>query len=236
MRLCEISQSIDHALLHPTMTDDGARDGCAFAGEAGVASVCVRPCHVTLAATVLRGAATAVGTVVGFPHGGHTTPVKCIELEQAVVDGAREIDAVVNIGKLLSGAWEYVESEVEALARRSHALAVPLKLIFETGYLSSPEMKVRLCRICVDAGVAFVKTSTGFGFISTGSDRYTPSGAVDDDLALMVATVAGRARVKASGGIRCLDDVLRVMALGADRVGTSATRAILDEARARGYR
>ncbi len=234
MELEAIANRIDHALLHPTLTDAELRDGCAAAVRAGVACVCVKPFHVPLAAEALAsGSRTVVGTVVGFPHGANPIAVKCFETEHAAARGAREIDAVVNIGKVLSEDWEYLHSEIAALTAACRDLRVTLKVILESGYLPSTPLKVRLCEMCADLGAQYVKTSTGFGFTRTSTGSYEPFGATDDDIKLMVATVGARARVKASGGIRSLDDFLRVVRLGAHRVGTSATVAILREARER---
>ena len=229
-RLADLAKLIDHSLLHPTMTDEDIRKGCALAKRYGVASVCVKPYAVRMAAEILRGSKVAVGAVVGFPHGNSTIDIKLAEAEKACDDGATELDAVVNVGKVLSGDWEYVEREVNALvdaARRRKAL---LKVIFENDFLPDDATKAHLCRICSAAGVDFVKTSTGYGFVKQKDGSYNYRGATDHDLALMRRECPSGVRVKAAGGVRTLDDVLRVRALGATRIGASATEAILDEA------
>lgn len=234
-RLADIASLIDHSLLHPTMTDDEIRRGCELARRCGVASVCVKPYATAMAAAILRGSTVAVGAVVGFPHGNSRVDIKLAEAEKACDDGATELDAVVNVGKVLSGDWEYVEREVTALvevARRRKAL---LKVIFENDFLPDDATKVRLCRICSAAGVDFVKTSTGYGFVKQKAGGYNYRGATDHDLALMRRECPPAVQVKAAGGVRTLDDVLRVRALGVTRIGASATEAILEEAKRRGY-
>ncbi len=234
-RLADIAKLIDHSLLHPTMTDEDIRKGCELAKRYGCASVCVKPYAVRMASEILRGSKVAVGAVVGFPHGNSRTEIKVLEAERACDDGAAELDAVVNIGKVLSGDWEYVEREVRslvALARRRRAI---LKVIFENDFLPDDATKARLCRLCSDAGVDFVKTSTGYGFVKQKDGTYSYRGATDHDLALMRRECPPAVQVKAAGGVRTLDDVLRVAALGVTRIGASATESILEEARRRGY-
>lgn len=234
MELKAITGLIDHALLHPTLTDEEVVRGCELAASYAVASVCVKPCHVPLAANVLGGCGVLTGTVIGFPHGGSAVEVKRYEIRAAIAAGAEEIDAVVNVGKVLSADWEYVDHELRLLQAACRRGGVKLKLIFETDYLTSREAKIRLCNSCVAAGIAFVKTSTGFGYVKNPAGSFESQGATDDDLRLMLQCVAGRAQVKASGGIRTLEDVLRVKALGVTRVGTSATETIVLEAQTSG--
>lgn len=234
-RLADIAKLIDHSLLHPTMTDDEIRRGCETARRWGCASVCVKPYAVAMAAAILRGSKVAVGAVVGFPHGNSTVEVKLAEAERALDDGATELDAVVNVGKVLSGDWEYIEREVSALVAVAHRRGALLKVIFENDFLADDATKVRLCRIASATGVDFVKTSTGYGFVKQKDGGYGYRGATDHDLALMRRECPPEVQVKAAGGVRTLDDVLRVRALGATRIGASATEAILDEARRRGY-
>jgi len=234
-RLADIAKLIDHSLLHPTMTDEDIRKGSELARRCGVASVCVKPYGVRMAAEILRGSKVAVGAVVGFPHGNSTVEIKLAEAEHACDDGAVELDAVVNVGKVLSGDWEYVEREIRALvnlARQRHAI---LKVIFENDFLPDDPTKARLCKVCSDAGVDFVKTSTGYGFVKQKDGTYNYRGATDHDLALMRRECPSTVQVKAAGGVRTLDDVLRVRALGVTRIGASATESILEEARRRGY-
>jgi deoxyribose-phosphate aldolase len=139
---------IDHSLLHPTMTDEELKAGCELAAKYRVASVCIKPYAVKMAAELLRGSGVAVGAVIGFPHGSSTTEVKRFETATACRDGAREIDMVMNIGKALSGDWEYVEADVRAVCEEAHAHGAIVKVIFENDYLSGDEIKIRLCRIC----------------------------------------------------------------------------------------
>jgi deoxyribose-phosphate aldolase len=234
--LRDLAKMIDHSLLHLTLTDRELTDGCALARRLDVASACIKPYAVPLARETLAGSDLAVGTVIGFPHGNSRVDVKLAETERALADGATEIDAVVNLGKVLSGDWGYVEDEI----CRLNALAVGggglLKLIFENDYVTRDEDKVRLCRICSEHAVAFVKTSTGYGFVRRPDGLYSYAGATDHDLALMRRASAPSVQVKAAGGVRTLDDLLRVRGLGATRAGATATEAILAEAVCRGYR
>src|SRR5438067_11568141 len=213
---------IDHSLLQQTLTDAGLEEGCRLARAYDVASVCIKPYAVRLAAEVLKGSAVAVGTVVGFPHGGHVTAVKVAEAERALADGARELDMVVNIGKVLGKDWKYVGQDIGAVVTAAHAGGALVKVIFQNCFLAD-EHKELLCRLCGEAGADFVKTSTGYG----------DGGATDHDLALMRRCSPPAVRVKAAGGVRTLDRLLAVRALGVSRVGATATKAILDEARAR---
>lgn len=230
-----LAKMIDHSLLHPTLTDQAVASGCELARRYGVATACVKPCSVRLAKGVLAGSGVGVGTVVGFPHGSQTSAVKLREAEQGLADGAVEFDMVVNIGKVLGGDWDYVESEIRAINAAVAAGGALLKVIFETDYLEDVHV-VRLCGICSSAGVAFVKTSTGFGFVRQANGMYSYRGATDHHLTLMRANCPEMVRVKAAGGLRTLDDLLRVRALGVARIGATATEAILEEARRRGYR
>ena len=164
----------------------------------------------------------AVGTTIGFPHGGHVTAIKVAESRQAAADGARELDMVVNIGKVLSGDWHYVADDMRAVVEAAHRDGALVKVIFENCFLNDAQ-KERLCEICGEAGADFVKTSTGYG----------DGGATDDDLRLMRRCSPPRVQVKAAGGVRTLDRLLAVRALGVTRVGATATKAILDECNAR---
>jgi len=187
-----------------------------------VASVCIKPYAVARAAQLLAGSPVAVGTTVGFPHGGHCTPIKADEARRALADGARELDMVVNIGKALSGDWRFVADDIAAVVTVAHAGGALVKVIFENCFLKT-EHKEQLCRICAEVGADFVKTATGYG----------DGGATDDDLILMRRSCPPTVQVKAAGGVRSLDRLLAVRALGVTRVGATATRAILDECRAR---
>jgi deoxyribose-phosphate aldolase len=218
----EIAKMIDHSLLQPTLTDSELQEGCRLAREYDVASVCIKPYAVRLVADWLTGSLVAVGTTVGFPHGGHTTSVKATEAEQAIRDGARELDMVVNIGKVLSKDWNYVTNDIRAVIEVAHQRKAIIKVIFENCYLDD-EQKERLCQICGELRADFVKTSTGFG----------SSGSVDEDLRLMRRCSPAHVRLKAAGGIRTFERLLAVRELGVTRVGATATKAILDECKAR---
>jgi deoxyribose-phosphate aldolase len=218
----QIAKMLDHSLLQPTLTDAELEQGCRLARDYDVASVCIKPYAVRLAAKLLAGSTVAVGTTIGFPHGAHTTDVKVTEAEIAVNEGARELDMVVNIGKVLSKDWAYVAKDIEAVVEMGHMQRALVKVIFENCFLTN-EHKEQLCRICGEVGADFVKTSTGYGV----------TGASDDDLRLMRRCAPPRIQVKAAGGVRTFDRLLEVRALGVTRVGATATKAILDECKAR---
>jgi deoxyribose-phosphate aldolase len=232
----ELAKMIDHSLLHPTMTDQELEEGCELAARYGVASVCIKPYYVRRAAELLKGSGVKVGAVVGFPHGGSTTEDKRYETELACQDGATEIDMVMNIGKALSGDWSYVESDIKAVCEEAHRREAKVKGIFENDYLSrggaglsGEEFKRKLCHLCERAGADWVKTSTGYGFVKGPDGKYNYQGATEADLKLMRANVTTRVEVKAAGGVRDLDGLLRVRELGATRCGATATAAMLEE-------
>jgi deoxyribose-phosphate aldolase len=218
----DVAKTIDHSLLRPELDDAFVEDGCRLAAAYDVASVCVRPADVTRAASLLAGTDVRVGTTVGFPHGSHTTAIKVAEARQALADGALELDMVLLIGALRSGRDADVQADIAAVVDVAHGAGAIVKVIFENAYLTDDE-KVRACRLTEAAGGDFVKTSTGFA----------PSGATHDDLRLMRANTSPHIGVKAAGGVRTLDALLEVMALGVTRVGATATAAILDDFRAR---
>jgi deoxyribose-phosphate aldolase len=218
----DIAKMLDHSLLQQMLTDTELEQGCLVAREYDVASVCIKPYAVRRAAGLLAGSTVAVGTVVGFPHGGHVTAIKVAEAEQAMTDGARELDMVVNIGKVLSKDYRCVAADVAAVVEAAHRRGALVKVIFENCFLAD-EHKEALCRICGEVGADFVKTSTGYG----------SAGALDDDLRLMRRCSPPRVQVKAAGGVRTLDRLLEVRALGVSRVGATASKPILDECRAR---
>lgn len=233
--LRSIAKVIDHSLLHPTLTDEELRQGCRFAERAGVAAVCIKPYAVPLAREILAGSDVAVGSVVGFPHGNSRIEIKVKEAETACADGAAELDAVVNIGKVLSEDWEYISEEIRLLSEVAVGNGAILKVIFENDFLHDDAFRIKLCRICNNHAVAFVKTSTGYGFVKQENGLYAYRGATDHDLKLMRKECVPRIQVKAAGGVRTLDDVLRVLKLGMTRIGVSATAAILEEAKRRGF-
>jgi deoxyribose-phosphate aldolase len=228
----ELAKMIDHSLLHPTMTDAGIAEGCRLAREYDVATACVKPYAIELAKGILDGSDVGICPVIGFPHGNSTIAIKVAEAAAAAMAGGSEIDAVVNAGKTLGGDWSYVREEVHAINEAVLAHGAILKVIFENDYLEDAHI-VRLCEICSDIGVAFVKTSTGYGFVKQPDGAYNYKGATDHHLRLMREHCAPGVRIKAAGGVRTLDDLLRVRALGAARVGATATQSILEEAKRR---
>jgi deoxyribose-phosphate aldolase len=219
-----LATAIDHSLLRPELTVGEVHAGCELAAGYEVASVCVRPADVALARGVLESSGVAVGTVVGFPHGSHTTATKVFEAERALADGATELDMVISIGRLRSGEDEAVREDIAAVTSVAAGRAI-VKVILENAYLSDDE-KVRGCKLAEAAGADFVKTSTGFA----------PGGATIADLRLMRASVSPEVKVKAAGGVRSLDALLEVISVGADRVGATQTAAILDDFRRRAER
>jgi deoxyribose-phosphate aldolase len=216
----QAAKMIDHSLLQPTLTDADLEAGCKLARDYNVASVCIKPYAVKQAALWLKGSTVAVGTTIGFPHGGHTTAIKVAEAERALADGATELDMVVNIGKVLSGDWGFVADDIRAVVDVAHKSKALVKVIFENCFLKDNH-KEQLCRICGEVRADFVKTSTG----------YAESGATDEDLRLMRRFSPSHVQVKAAGGVRTYQRLLAVRALGVSRVGATATKTILDEAR-----
>lgn len=217
----QLAKTIDHSLLRPELTEADVIAGCELAARYHVASVCVKPCHVRLAVEQLANSDVKVGTVVGFPHGGHTTFVKVAEAKDAMANGAEELDMVLNIGELRSGNYDLVSKDIRAVVFASHGRAL-VKVIFENAYLND-EQKKMACRLTEQAGADFVKTSTGFA----------PGGATLEDVRLMRASVGPQIQVKAAGGVRTLDAALAMIDAGVTRMGATATAAILDEFRQR---
>jgi deoxyribose-phosphate aldolase len=218
----DIAKMIDHSLLRPFYTDAELEQGCDLALRYDVASVCIKPYAVKRAAAILAGSGVKATTTVGFPHGGHATAIKLAEAEQALTDGATELDMVINIGKALSSDWDYVCADIDAVVRAGHAAGALVKVIFENCYLQD-EHKIRLCEICGEVGADWVKTSTGYG----------SGGAVMDDLRLMRKHAPAHVQVKAAGGITTLDLALEVRAIGGTRFGTLQTVEILEECKQR---
>ncbi len=217
-----IAKRIDHSLLGPTLTEADLEAGCRLAAAYNVASVCIKPFAVKLAARILMGTDVAVGTTIGFPHGGHLSAVKVFETERAIDDGATELDMVVNIGQALGGSWDAVAHDIAAVVEAAHARGAIVKVILENCYLSPAEI-VRLCHICGEVNADYVKTSTGYG----------SGGATHEDLMLMRDAAPAHVKLKAAGGIRTLDQAIAVVNLGCDRIGLSRTAEILDELKAR---
>jgi deoxyribose-phosphate aldolase len=213
---------IDHSLLSPSLTTGELEEGIALAGQYDVASVCILPYYLARSAELLRGTAVRASTTIGFPHGGHTTAIKLAEARQALKDGGQELDVVINISKARSGDWQYVRDELAQMADCIHAGGAKIKIIFENAYLDDAQ-KIRLCEICAEIGADWVKTSTGFA----------PSGATLPDLKLMREHSPVQVQVKAAGGIRDLDALLAVRAIGVSRVGATRTQSILEECRRR---
>lgn len=218
----DIAKMIDHSLLNPGLTDEELEAGCRLARQYDVASACVKPYFLKRCAELLAGSTVAASTVIGFPHGGHKTAVKVAEAEAALRDGGAELDMVVNIGKVLSQDWAYVCEDIKAVVDVTHAGGAIVKVIFENCYLQDCH-KIRLCEICAEAGANFVKTSTGYG---TG-------GATIADLKLMRKHSPPHIRVKAAGGIRTLDALLEVRAIGVARSGATRTAEMLGECKQR---
>ncbi len=217
-----IAKRIDHSLLGPTLTEKDLRDGCRLAAEYHVASVCIKPYAVSLAAEILKGTGVEVGTTIGFPHGGHRTDVKVFEAERAMDDGATELDMVINIGQAIGGDWQAVRDDIAAVVEAAHKRKAIVKVIFENCYLSPAQID-KLCHLCGEVNADYVKTSTGYG---TG-------GATHDDLILMRKAAPPHVKLKAAGGVRTLDQAIEVAELGCDRIGASKTAEILDALKAR---
>ncbi len=217
-----IAKRIDHSLLGPTLGGAELESGCRLAARYGVASVCIKPYAVELAARILAGSGVAVGTTVGFPHGGHATAAKVFEARQAVADGATELDMVINISQAIAGEWEAVKSDIEAVTKVAHDGGAIVKVIFENCYLTE-DHKIRLCHICGEVNADYVKTSTGYG---TG-------GATFEDLRLMHRMSPPHVKLKAAGGVRTLDMMIHCAEIGCDRIGASRTAEILDELKGR---
>lgn len=232
--LKDLAKMIDHSLLHPTMTDAEILKGCEIARKYDVATVCVKPYAVKMAKEALTGSSVGVCAVIGFPHGNSTTQIKVAETEQAIRDGATEIDMVINIGKALGGDWDFVRADIEAVNRACVENGAILKVIFETDYLKDEHI-IKLCQICSELKVAFVKTSTGYGFVKQPSGDYNYQGATEHVLKLMRQHSAPEVQLKAAGGVRTLDQLLKVRELGCTRSGATATETMLEEARARGF-
>jgi deoxyribose-phosphate aldolase len=218
----DVAKMIDHSLLNPTLTTQQLEDGCQLALAYDVASVCILPYYLRRCAEILRGSGVKASTTIGFPHGGHTTAIKVAEARQALADGGEELDMVVNISQVLSGDWKYIRDDIRAVIDVTHAAGQKVKVIFENCYLQD-EHKVRLCEICGELNADWVKTSTGYG---TG-------GATLEDLRLMRRHTPPHLQVKAAGGVRDLDKLLEVRALGVSRCGASRTKEMLDDARHR---
>lgn len=218
----DISKMIDHALLSPQLTVEDLETGIQLALAYDVASVCIMPFYLKRCGRLLHGSDVKASTTIGFPHGGQTTAVKKTEAEQAIADGCHEIDMVVNISQVLSGNWDYVREDIQAVLGVAHDAGQKIKVIFENAYLND-QQKIQLCKICSELSADWVKTSTG----------YAPSGATMTDLKLMREHSAAHVQVKAAGGIRDLNTLIAFREIGVSRCGASRTKEILDVCRER---
>ena len=218
----DVATMIDHSLLTPTLTSADLEAGCRLARAYEVASVCIMPFALKRCAELLAGSTVKSSTTIGFPHGANTTAIKLAETLQALQDGGEELDMVVNISQVLSGNWDSVRADIRAVTEATHAAGQKVKVIFENCYLNDAQ-KIRLCEICGELGVDWVKTSTGYG----------SGGATMEDLALMRKHSPANVQVKAAGGVRDLDTLLKIRELGVTRCGASRTQEILDEANRR---
>lgn len=231
--LPQLAKMIDHSLLHPTLTDADILAGLKIAKDCHVATACIKPYLIPLAKKELAGSDVLICPVIGFPHGNNTTEIKVLEASAAAKAGGNEIDMVVNIGKVLGGDWEYVSREIDEINKAVVSEGAILKVIFENDYLQSEHI-AKLCEICTELKVAFVKTSSGYGFVKQADGSYNYLGATISDLKLMRHKSGPDVQIKAAGGVRTLDDLLHVMSLGVTRIGATATIAILDAAKQRG--
>jgi deoxyribose-phosphate aldolase len=218
----DIAKMIDHSLLQPTLTAADLDAGCKLALAYDAASVCILPYYLKRCAEILRGSNVNASTTIAFPHGGHTTETKAAEARQAIADGGQELDMVVNISQVLSGEWNYVRQDIQAVVDVAHWAGAKVKVIFENCYLKD-EHKIRLCDICGDLNADWVKTSTGYG----------AGGATLEDLMVMRKHAPPHVQIKAAGGVRDFDTLLKIRELGVTRCGASRTKEMLDECRKR---
>lgn len=213
----EVARTIDHAVLKPNQTELDVRESAAMCMERGVASLCVRPCDVALAKSLLKDSSVMVSCVLSFPHGDDTSETKVFQAKQAIADGVQEIDMVMNIGQFLSGNYERVHDDIQAVVDLAHTHEVHVKVILESGYLTLDQVGIA-CEIAYKAGADFVKTSTGFA-----SESATP-----EVIERMVEAVGGKMGIKASGGIRSWEQAVGFLEQGATRLGVGAAETILD--------
>ncbi|HEY3925914.1 MAG TPA: deoxyribose-phosphate aldolase [Acidothermaceae bacterium] len=222
LTVAQVAAMIDHSLLRPELTLDDVTVGCEIAATHEVKSVCCKPADVIHAGRVLAGTQVLVGTVVGFPHGSSTIETKAFEARNALDNGARELDMVINIGRLRGGDHAYVANDIRAIVEVAATGGALVKVIFENAYLTDDE-KVAACHLTEEAGADFVKTSTGFA----------ATGATMEDLILMRNSVGPAMQVKAAGGVRTLDTMLAMVAIGVSRFGATATVVMLADAEER---
>lgn len=214
----QVAKTIDHSILKPDFTYVDVAAGAELALKYNTASYCIRPMDVAAAAKALTGSTVNVCTVIGFPHGSTTTATKAFETQDAISNGATEIDMVINVSALLSGDFDYVEKDIRAVVEVAHAKGASVKVIFETAFLNDEQI-VKACELTERAGADYVKTSTGFA----------SEGATTHNVSLMKQTVGDRLKVKSSGGVRTLDQLIDYMDIGVTRSGCSATAQVLEE-------
>ncbi len=219
----QVAKTIDHAVLKPEQANTDLKANAEMCIENEVFSMCVKPCDIRTAAGLLKNSDVKVSCVLSFPHGADTTPVKAFQAKQAINDGVDEIDMVMNIGKFLSGDYDYVVSDIKAVVEVAHQNNILVKVIQESGFLTLEQI-AKACELSFEAGADFVKTSTGFG----------PGGAKPEYIDVMVKTVGSKMQVKASGGIRSWEDAVAFLEQGADRLGVGSTEAILNGAKVEG--
>lgn len=219
----EVARTIDHAVLKPEYTDEDLKQHALMCIKNGVYSMCVKPCDIKTAKSLLDGSGVKVSCVLSFPHGADATPVKAFQARQAIEDGTDEIDMVMNIGKFLSGDYDYVRNDIHAVVQEAHQKGILVKVIQESGYLT-PEQVADACRLSLEAGADFVKTSTGFG----------PGKATPETIDIMLKTVGSKMQVKPSGGIRTWDDAVAFLEQGAHRLGVGSTEAVLEGGKGEG--
>jgi deoxyribose-phosphate aldolase len=219
----EVAATIDHAVLKPEFTDNDLKEHAAMCIDAGVFSMCVKPCDVKMASELLKESDVKVSCVLSFPHGADATPTKAFQAKQAIEDGVDEIDMVMNIGKFMYGDFEYVKNDIKAVVDVAHQKGVKVKVIQESGHLTM-ELVAKACELSYEAGADFVKTSTGFG----------PGSATPEIIDVMIKTVGDKMQVKPSGGIRTWETAVSYLEQGADRLGVGSTVAVLNGAKAEG--
>lgn len=227
----EIAKMIDHSILNPVYTDADIKRECEIARSCDVASVCVKPYAVKQAVELLKGSDVMVGCVIGFPAGNSAIEVKAFETAHACIDGAVEIDMVINIGKALQSDWDYIEEGIKAVVNTSHNYNAITKVIFETDYITKDEDKIKLCEICTKVGADFVKTSTGYGFVKGDDGKFSYEGATAYDIALLRKHSGPNVQLKAAGVVRTLQDLLKLKELGITRCGATATTTMIADAR-----
>ena len=214
----QVAKTIDHSILKPDFTYSDVEAGAALALKFNTASYCIRPMDVAAAAKALAGSTVNICTVIGFPHGSVTSATKVFETNDAIANGATEIDMVLNVSALLSGDFAYVEKDIKGVVEAAHSKGASVKVIFETAYLNDEQI-IKACELTEAAGADYVKTSTGFA----------SEGATTHNVALMKKTVGDRLKVKSSGGVRTLDQLIDYMDIGVTRSGCSATAQVLEE-------